>query len=184
MQYYFPNHIVEKYSDHSHNDIFNCYENAATDMVLGETRMFIWGNKTVHRNLIIDETTVHYMGQTGRKTNDGLFIELMDKKIKGFFFLKSSTGHTCHEVVSCTLISERGDVHTPPKYELKIKKRTPTNCMEVQYPEYFDNIHLHPTACIKLQSMAEHGFIPESFGKEMTNGVFTGFEIINLSEDY
>jgi len=183
MQGYFPPHIIKKYSDHSHNDIHDCYENAAMDMVLGETLMFIWGNKTVHRNSVVDETTVHYMGQIGRKTNDGLFDELIDEKIKGIFFLKSSVGHTCYEVVTCTLLSSRGDKHTPPKYELKIKKRTPTNCMEVQYPEYFDNILLHPTACIKLQSMADYGFIPTSFGREMTNGVFTGFEIINLSED-
>lgn len=177
MQGYFPPHIVEKYSDHSHDDIYDCYENAAMDMVLGETRMFIWSNKAVHRNSVVDETTVHYMGQAGRKTNDGLFDKLIDEKIKGYFFLK----HTCYEVVTCTLLSSRGD--TPPKYELKIKKRTPTNCMEVQYPEYFDNILLHPTACIKLQTMADYGFIPTSFGREMTNGVFTGFEIINLSED-
>lgn len=177
MQGYFPPHIVEKYSDHSHDDIYDCYENAAMDMVLGETRMFIWSNKAVHRNSVVDETTVHYMGQAGRKTNDGLFDELIDEKIKGYFFLK----HTCYEVVTCTLLSSRGD--TPPKYELKIKKRTPTNCMEVQYPEYFDNILLHPTACIKLQTMADYGFIPTSFGREMTNGVFIGFEIINLSEN-
>lgn len=184
MQGYFPPHIVEKYSDHSHNDIYDCYENACMDMVLGETRMFIWGNKTVHRNSVIDESTVHYMGQIGRKTKDGLFDELIDEKIKGFFFIKSSTGHTCYEVVTCTLLSGRGEKHAPPKYELKIKKRSPTHCMEIQYPEYFDNIHLHPNACIKLQSMADYGFIPRYFGNEMTNGVFTGFEIMNLSEDY
>jgi hypothetical protein len=31
--------------------------------------------------------------------------------------------------------------------------------------------------------MADYGFIPESFGKEMTNGIFVGFEVMNLSED-
>ena len=57
MNYYFPQHIIAKYSDHSHNDIYDCYENASEDMIKSEPLMFIWGNKTVHRNSVVDETT-------------------------------------------------------------------------------------------------------------------------------
>ena len=183
MQHYFPTHIVDKYSDHSHNDIFSCYENACMDMILGESSMFIWGNKAVHRNAIINDTTIHYSGQAGRKTNDKLFDALIDKDIKGYFFLKSSYEHQCYKIVSCTLLTRRGVRGDPPKYELKVKKMTPTNHINIQYPEYYDNINLHPSARVKLQSMADYGFIPESFGKEMTNGIFVGFEVMNLSED-
>lgn len=184
MQYYFPQHIIEKYSDHSHNDIFTCYENAAIDMVLGESHIFIWGNKVVHRNTIVDETTVHYSGQAGRKTKDKMFDALIHREMSGYFFLKRSYEHVCYKIVSCSLLTERGDKDHPPTYELKIKKIAPTNYIKIQYPEYYDNIHLHPTACVKLQSMTDYGFIPESFGKEMTNGIFYGFKAINLSEDY
>lgn len=178
MHRYFPRHIIEKYSDHSHNDIYSCYQNAAEDMIKSEPLMFIWGNKTVHRNSMVDETTVHYMGQIGRKTKDGLFTDLIDEKIRGVFFLKSSAGHVCYEVVSCTLLSSRGDKHTPPKYELKIKKMSPTSIVQTQYPEYFDNIHLHPTACVKLQSMADYGFIPMDFHRDLTHGIHKGFTLV------
>ena len=183
MQGYFPPHIIEKYSDHSHNDIYDCYENAATDMVLGESFTFIWGNKAVHRNAIINDTTVHYSGQAGRNTNDKLFDALIQQDTKGYLFLKSSYEHQCYKIVSCTLLVERGTRGNPPKYELKVKKMTPTDHINIQYPEYYDNINLHPTAWVKLQSMANYGFIPESFGKEMTNGIFAGFEVMNLSDD-
>jgi hypothetical protein len=182
MSEYFPQHIIEKYSNHSHADIIECYENAAMDMLVGETYMFIWSSKVVHRDTMINNTTVHYSGQIASNTNDELFNELINEEIKGYFFLKSSHEYLCYRIISCTLISPRGKRGVPPKYELKIARMEPNTIVRSLYPDYYDNIYLHPSARIKLRSMADHGFIPHSFGNELSNGVFTGFEIINLSE--